>query len=66
MANQNTRANGGDVETGMILIVTGVALLLHQTGALPLSEMVRLWPLVPIAVGLKMLIAPAGAEGERS
>lgn len=66
MENNNARTNGhGDVETAMIMILIGIVLLLHQTGLLPLSEMVQLWPLVPIAVGLKMLLLPQ-TEGERS
>ncbi len=67
MTNDKTRTNAnGDVETALSMIVIGAALLLHQTGLLPLSELVQLWPLVPIAVGLKMLLAPVQPEGERS
>ena len=42
--------------TGVVLIVIGVALLLTNLGILDLYDFVRFWPLILIAVGVRMVL----------
>ncbi len=50
--------------TGILLIVLGIAFGLRQAGLLPF-DMSLLWPLLLIAVGIRIMLRPAGMCCER-
>lgn len=42
--------------TGVVLIVVGVAFLLTNLGIVDFHDLVRFWPLILIAVGVRMVL----------
>jgi hypothetical protein len=59
------RSNGRSTSTAILLIAAGVILLLINLGAIgrhDIAQLVRLWPLVLVYLGLKQILSrPSGA-----
>jgi hypothetical protein len=49
------QTNLPNVALGLCVIALGVALLLHQAGAVPLEQVLRYWPVALVVIGASML-----------
>lgn len=47
--------------SGWVLILVGVILLLHSLDLVPLGMLFRYWPVVLIAIGIRLVIQGRGA-----
>jgi len=64
------KSKGDEVEIGVVMIVIGTVLLLDKLGVLSFYEVLRLWPLALIGLGISMLLdgrgRPTPPQGERT
>jgi len=44
------------------MILAGVAFLLERFGVLRFDDILKLWPLAPIAAGFRLLLAPGASR----